>query len=191
MSLSGSVRALTDYNTRGIFLINGRWVNKPINNGDATSRSVEFDAKFPLQSINDGAPPIDFRFNVARNFSRVQEVPGPNNRLDQQVPVSGTFGLDYRMRGGVVVAGASFSFKSGGNVRLAVNQINYSVPTRELEMYVLYKYTPKLQFRLRLANVLRQDQVTAATYFDETGSTRSTITRPTQVNIGANVKLDF
>lgn len=191
MSLSGSVRALTEYNTRGIFLINGRWVNKPINNGNATSRSVEFDAKFPLQSIYESAPPIDFRFNVARNFSRVEEVPGPNNRLDQQVPLSGTFGLDYRMRGGMVVAGASYSFKSGGDVRLAVNQINYSTPTRELEMYVLYKYTPKLQFRLRLANVLRRDQVTASTYFDDTGSTRSSSIRATQMNIGANVKLEF
>ena len=191
MSLSGSVRALTEYNTRGIFLIDGRWINKPINNGNATSRSIEFDAKFPLQSLFETAPPIDFRFNVARNFSRVQEVPGPNNRLDQQVPVSGTFGLDYRMRGGMVVAGASFSFKSGGDVRLAVNQINYSVPTRELEMYVLYKYTPKLQVRLRLANALRQDQVTASTYFDDAGSTRSSSIRATQMNIGANVKLEF
>ena len=191
MSLSGSVRALTEYNTRGIFLIDGRWINKPINNGNATSRSIEFDAKFPLQSLFETAPPIDFRFNVARNFSRVQEVPGPNNRLDQQVPVSGTFGLDYRMRGGMVVAGASFSFKSGGDVRLAVNQINYSVPTRELEMYVLYKYTPKLQLRLRLANALRQDQVTASTYFDDAGRTRSSSIRATQMNIGANVKLEF
>ena len=191
MSLSGSVRALTEYNTRGVFLIDGRWRSLPINNGNATSRSIEFDAKFPLQSIYDGAPPIDFRFNIARNFSRVQEVPGPNNRLDQQVPVSGTFGLDYRMRGGMVVAGASFSFKSGGEVRLTTNQINYTVPTRELEMYVLYKYTPKLQFRFRLANVLRQGTITATTYFDETGSTRSTSIRPTQMNIGANVKLEF
>lgn len=191
MSLSGSVRALTEYNTRGTFLINDRWVNKPINNGNATSRSIEFDAKFPLQSIYGGAPPIDFRFNIARNFSRVEEVPGPNNRLDQQAPLSGTFGLDYRMRGGIVVAGASYSFKGGGDVRLAVNQINYSATTRELEMYVLYKYTPKLQFQLRLTNVLRRDLVTASTYFDDTGSTRSSSIRPTQMNIGANMKLEF
>lgn len=191
MSLSGSVRALTEYNTRGVFLIEGRWRSLPINNGNAASRSIEFDAKFPLQSIVETAPPIDFRFNVARNFSRVHEVPGPNNRLDQQAPLSGTFGLDYRMRGGMLVAGASFSFKSGGEVRMTTNQINYSVPTRELEMYVLYKYTPKLQLRFRLANVLRQDTVTATTYFDETGSTRSVSIRPTQMNIGANVKLEF
>ena len=191
MSLSGSVRALTDYNTRGIFLVNGRWINKPFNNGNATSRSIEFDAKFPLQSVYATAPPIDFRFNIARNFSRVEEVPGPNNRLDQQVPLSGTLGLDYRMQGGMVTAGASYSFKSGGDVRVTTNQINYATPKRELEMYVLYKYTPKLQFRLRLANVLRQDTLTSTNYFDATGSTKTVSIRPTQMNIGASVKLDF
>lgn len=189
MSLSGSVRALTDYNTRGIFLVDGRWINRPFNNGNATSKSIEFDAKFPLQTLYPAAPPIDFRFNIARNFSHVDEVPGPNNRLDQQVPVSGTLGLDYRMRGGMVTAGASYSFKSGGDVRLTTNQIDYTTPKRELEMYVLYKYTPKLQFRARLANVLRQDTVTASTYFDETGSTKTVSIRPTQMNIGASVKL--
>jgi|JI10StandDraft_1071094.scaffolds.fasta_scaffold58839_2 outer membrane receptor for ferrienterochelin and colicins len=191
MSLSGSVRALTDYNTRGIFLVDGRWINQPFNNGNATTKSIEFDAKFPLQTLYPAAPPIDFRFNVARNFSHVDEVPGPNNRLDQQVPVSGTLGLDYRMRGGMVTAGASYSFKSGGDVRLTTNQINYATPKRELEMYVLYKYTPKLQFRARLANVLRQDTLTSTNYFDETGSTKTVSVRPTQMNIGASVKLDF
>ncbi len=191
MSLSGSVRALTDYNTRGIFLVDGRWINKPFNNGNATSKSIEFDAKFPLQSVYTAGPPIDFRFNIARNFSHVDEVPGPNNRLDQQVPVSGTLGLDYRMRGGMVTAGASYSFKSGGDVRVTTNQINYATPKRELEMYVLYKYTPKLQFRARLANVLRQDTLTSTNYFDETGSTKTVSIRPTQMNIGASVKLEF
>ena len=191
MSLSGSVRALTDYNTRGIFLVDGRWINRPFNNGNATTKSIEFDAKFPLQTLYPAAPPIDFRFNIARNFSHVDEVPGQNNRLDQQVPLSGTLGLDYRMRGGMVTAGASYSFKSGGDVRLTTNQINYATPKRELEMYVLYKYTPKLQFRARLANVLRQDTLTSTNYFDDTGSTKTVSIRPTQMNIGASVKLDF
>jgi len=191
MSLSGSLRRLTDYNTRGIFLLDGRWLSRPFNNGDASTRSLEFDLKVPLQSVLPTAPPIDFRFNVARNFSRVEEVPGPNNRLDQQVPVSGTLGLDYRMRGGMVTAGASFSFKTGGEVRITPTQINYSVPKRELEMYVLYKYTPKLQFRARIANALRQDQITATNYFDATGAQRTYSVMPTQMNIGASVKLDF
>ena len=191
MSVSASARVLTDYNTRGLFFVGGRWVNKPINNGRASSRSIEFDAKFPLQAMYPAAPPIDFRFNLARNFSSVDEVPGPNNRLDQQTPINGTLGLDYRMNGGMVVAGAGYTFKSGGDVQTSVTLSRYAAPKRDLDMYVLYKHTPKLQFRLRLANVLRQDAVSASTFTDAAGSTTSSSVNPSQMNIGASVKVEF
>jgi outer membrane receptor for ferrienterochelin and colicins len=191
MSLSGTLRTISDYNTRDTILVNGRWVNKPINRGRATSRSVEFDAKFPLQTLYETAPPVDFRFNMARNFSTVDEVPGPNNRLDQQTPFNATFGADYRMRGGMIVAGASYTFRSGGDVRTSITQSRYVAPKRDLDMYVLYKYTPKLQFRLRLANILRQDTVTDSTFTDETGRFTSRSTNNTAMNVGASVEFKF
>lgn len=191
MSVSGSIRALSDYSSRGTFLVDGRWVKMPINNGRATSRSIEFDAKFPLQSMLAQAPPIDFRFNMARNFSNVEEVPGPDNRLDQQTPFNGTLGLDYRMNGGVVVAGTSYTFRSGGEVRTTLNESRYITPKRDLDMYLLYKYTPRIQFRIRAANVLQQDSISASTYFDATGSTKSSSVNPSKMNIGASVKVEF
>lgn len=39
--------------------------------------------------------------------------------------------------------------------------------------------------------VLRQDTLTATNFFDDTGSTKTVSIRPTQMNIGASVKLDF
>ena len=191
MSVSGTMRNLTDYNSRSILFVANRWVNTPLNKGNATSRSIEFDAKFPLETIYKDAPPIDFRYNMARNFSRVEEVPGPNNRLDQQVPFNATLGLDYRMRGGMIVAGASTTFRSGGDVRITVNQSRYLTPKRELDMYVLYKQTPSLQFRLRMANILRQDTVNISTYTDAAGRTTASSTNPSAMNIGASVEVKF
>ena len=191
MSLSTTLRKLTNYNSRSTLLVGGRWVNTPVNKGAASSRSIEFDAKFPLQTLYLEAAPIDFRFNMARNFSSVDEVPGPNNRLDQQVPFNATLGLDYRMRGGMIVAGASATFRSGGDVRTSVNQSRYLTAKRELDMYVLYKYTPSLQFRLRMANILRQDTINSSTYTDASGRTTSSSTNPSVMNIGASVELKF
>lgn len=191
MSLSATVRNLTDYNSRSTLLLGGRWINKPVNKGSATSRGIEFDAKFPLQTLYKEAPPVDFRFNMARNYSSVDEVPGPNNRLDQQVPFNATFGIDYRMRGGKIVAGASATFRSGGDVRVSVNESRYLTPKRDLDMYVLYKYTPTLQFRLRMANILRQDTINSSTYTDDTGRTTSTNTNPSAMNIGVSVEYKF
>ena len=191
MSVSATIRNLTDYSTRAVQLVGSRWVNRPINNGNAASRSLEFDAKFPLQSLMPTAAPIDFRFNMARNFSRVEEVPGPNNRLDQQVPFNATLGIDYRMRGGKIVAGGSFTYRGGGDVRTSVAQSRFLAAKRDLDMYLLYKYTEKLQLRLRLANILRPEAINASTYTDNSGRTVSRNANPTAMNVGASVEYKF
>ncbi len=191
ISISATIRNLTDYSTRAVQLVGDRWVNRPINNGNATSRSLEFDAKFPVQSLMPGAAPIDFRFNMARNFSKVEEVPGPNNRLDQQVPFNATLGLDYRMRGGKIVAGGSFTYRGGGDVRTSVTQSRYLAAKRDLDMYLLYKFTEKLQLRLRLANILRPAVVNATSYTDASGRTVTSNTNPSAMNVGTSVEYKF
>ncbi|MEO8102894.1 MAG: TonB-dependent receptor [Betaproteobacteria bacterium] len=191
MSVSGSMRRITDFNRRGLVFINERWVSTPINDGNASTRSLEFDAKFPVQSLYKAAPPIDFRLNLNRNWSTVASVPGPHNRLDQQTPFSATIGLDYRMKGGDVTAGGSYSFKSGGPVRISTNQGQYLTARRELDIYALWKYTPKTQFRLTLANVLRQDYANESSYVDETGSLRRTSTFPSSMHVRANLEMKF
>lgn len=191
MSVSGALRRITDFNRRGLVLINDRWVSTPINDGTAQTRSVEFDAKFPVQSLYKTAPPIDFRLNLNRNWSTVDSVPGPNNRLDQQTPFSATVGLDYRMKGGEVTAGGSYSFKSGGPVRISANQGRYLTARRELDVYGLWKFTPKTQFRLTLANVLRQDYSNESSYFDAFGSLRRTNTYPSSMHVRGNLELKF
>ncbi len=91
----------------------------------------------------------------------------------------------------MIVAGASATFRSGGDVRASVTESRYLTPKRDLDMYVLYKYTPTLQFRLRMANILRQDTVNSTTFTDAAGRTTSTNTNPSAMNIGASVEYKF
>ena len=189
MSLSASLRRITDFNRRDLRLTNGRWVAMPINDGRATTRSLEYDSKFPLQFFNKNAPPIDFKLNLNRNWSTVDSVPGPNNRLDQQTPFSATAGLDYRLKGGDITAGGSYSFKSGGQVRISETQGRYIAPRRELDVYTLWKLSPKSQLRLTLGNLLRQDFSNERTYVDAAGSVIKRSTFPSSVQIGANLEL--
>lgn len=191
MSVSAAVRRITAYNRRGLLFINERWISLPINAGTANTKSLEFDAKFPIQTFYKSAPPIDFRFNLNRNWSSVESVPGPNNRLDQQTPFSATVGLDYRMKGGEVTAGGSYSFKSGGQVRISETQGRYLTARRELDLYALWKFTPKTQLRLTLANVLRQDYANEATYFDRFGSLKQSSTFPSSMHVRANLEMKF
>jgi outer membrane receptor protein involved in Fe transport len=189
MSLSGSVRRISDFNRNGLLLIAGRWVSLPINDGRATTKSLEYDAKFPLQTFITTAPPVDFRFNMGRNWSTVDAVPGPFNRLAQQTPFSATVGSDYRMKGGEWIAGGSYSFKSGGTVRTSVNQRSYLNARREMDFYGLWKFRPGFQARLSLSNILRQDSHSESSYFDANGLLRTTSTSPSSMNVRLNLEM--
>jgi len=174
LSASVSVRRISDYTRQGLLVEDGRWIQTPVNDGDALTRSLELEAKFPLSAVLQDVPDIDLRASLARNWSRVDAVPGPDNRLDQQVPVSGTLGVDYKTPGGKLTTGASFAFKNGGNVRVNVEQSRYQSVRRELDVYALWKLNPTYQLRLAATNLLAQDTVAESRYVDDNGVQRRT-----------------
>ncbi len=174
LSASVSVRRIEDYTRQGLILEDGRWIQTPVNDGDALTRSLELEAKFPLSAVMEDVPEIDLRASVSRNWSEVDAVPGPDNRLDQQVPLSATLGIDYKTRDGKLSTGASFAFKDGGPVRVNVEQSRYQSVRRDLDVYALWKFNPKYQLRLAASNLLRQDGVSDSRYTDEFGTLRRT-----------------
>ncbi|WP_208276905.1 TonB-dependent receptor plug domain-containing protein [Massilia oculi] len=174
LSASVSVRRIEDYTRQGLILEDGRWIQTPVNDGDALTRSLELEAKFPLSAVLADVPEIDLRASVSRNWSEVDAVPGPDNRLDQQVPLSATLGIDYKTPDGKLSTGASFAFKDGGPVRVNVEQSRYQSVRRDLDVYALWKFNPKYQLRLAASNLLRQDGVSDSRYTDEFGTLRRT-----------------
>lgn len=174
LSASVSVRRIEDYTRQGLILEDGRWIQTPVNDGDALTRSLELEAKFPLSAVLADVPEIDLRASLSRNWSEVDAVPGPDNRLDQQVPLSATLGVDYKTRDGKLATGASFAFKNGGPVRVNEEQSRYQSVRRDLDVYALWKFNPKYQLRLAASNLLRQDGVSDSRYTDEFGTLRRT-----------------
>ncbi|MBL8520081.1 MAG: TonB-dependent receptor [Betaproteobacteria bacterium] len=191
MSFAVSARRINDYMRQGLRFINNRWVQLPVNDGHADTKSIEFDAKFPLQLFMPGAPPIDARFNMNKNWSSVDSIPGPNNRLDSQTPFSATLGLDYRMHGGMITAGGSLTYKQGGEVRTSTNQSRFITAKKDMDVYVLWKALPKLQLRLTLSNVLTPSEINRSAYFDTNGRTLRTTETPSKMNVRAGVEWKF
>jgi len=181
LSASVSMRRIRDYTRQGLIVENGRWIQTPVNDGDAVTRSIELEAKFPLNTFGKNLPDLDLRASVARNWSRVEAVPGPDNRLDQQTPLSATLGLDYRLPGGKLTAGSSFAFKNGGPVRINVDQWGYQSVRRDLDMYALWKFNPQYQLRVALSNLLEQDYIDDSRYIDAAGTRRRTSIFPGSV----------
>ncbi|MCG2584503.1 TonB-dependent siderophore receptor [Massilia sp. TS11] len=189
LSASVSTRRITDYTRQGLILDNGRWVSLPVNEGRANTHSLELEAKFPLRLVFEGAPAIDFRWNIARNWSRVESVPGPDNRLDQQTPLSSTLGLDYK--DGALSMGGSLTFRNGGFVRISNTTSGYQSVRRDLDLYALLKTGPKTQWRFAVQNLLQQDLHNANIYADANGSDTRVATLPGHATARVTYEVKF
>ena len=95
------------------------------------------------------------------------------------------------MKNGEVTAGGSYSFRISGRVRTSVTQEAFLTAKRDLDMYLLWKITPKTQFRLSLSNILKDKSVNQSVYFDQFGSTQNTNTTPSKMNIRAGMEVKF
>ena len=190
LSISTSMRKIDGYTRNATTLgADGRWVTMPTNGGDAATRGLELEAKFPLKAVMKDALPIDLRASVSRNWSTVDSVPGPNNRLDSQTPFSATLGVDYK--NGAFSAGGSYAFRNGGPVRISINQTAYQTVRRDLEVYGLWKFDPKNQLRVALSNILKQDFINENTYTDQSGSVRRVSAFPGVVVLRATMEMKF
>ena len=172
VSLSATSRAIHDFirdETREEIGQSGaRWITAPINQGGARVRSLALETKLPLKTVGVSLP-VELRANISRNWSTVDAVPGPGNRLDGQPRWSGNLGSDYT--GQRLSAGASFNFVSGGWTRSSVHESSYGDVTRDLEAYVLYKFGADRQLRFTARNLLAPDHLRASRYADAQGVT--------------------
>jgi hypothetical protein len=182
------MRRISDYiRSKLIQDSRGLWLIQPLNDGSAQVRTLDLELKFPLKTVLQDAPPLDLRASANRNWSRVDSVPGPDNRLDQQVPLSAILGLDYRQD--KFNAGASFAFREGGPVRISEQQTSRLQARRELEAYLLYKFSLSLQLRLGVSNALGEDNLGDSRYQDVNGASQTWSRSPGSPRVQANLEV--
>jgi outer membrane receptor for ferrienterochelin and colicins len=137
--------------------IGPRWVSSPVNIGHAITSGIELEAKFPITEVIADAPNIDLRSNYSRFWSRVDGIPGPDNRLDQQPSQTANFGLDYRMKAMPLTLGGGFNWTPATYVQTTVTERVSTGVKRQLDLYGLWKFTANTQLRLAANNLLAND----------------------------------
>ena len=162
LSVSGSLRHVKGVMRDQLYLAGERWVATPVNGGDALVRGLQLEAKLPLGGF-------DLRANLARNWSRVTGVSGPDNRLESQLPWSASVGGDYRLARMPLSVGGSLGYQAGVYSRTLRNLLAYAGARRDLDLYALWKWSGQLRLRLSGANLLGQRQVTRSLYEDGAG----------------------
>jgi iron complex outermembrane receptor protein len=157
LSASGFVRNIDDLIRRQTVLATtaagARWVSTPINIGKAKTSGIELEAKFPLTEFWPDAPLVDLRSNYSRFWSRVEGIPGPNNRLDQQPKQTANLGLDYRAKGLPLTLGASLNWTPETIVQTTVNETASTGTKRQFDVYGLWKVNAMSQLRLSANNL--------------------------------------
>ncbi|HWJ94417.1 MAG TPA: TonB-dependent receptor [Telluria sp.] len=170
-AVTASTRTITDHiRTRLGQDAQGRWLYQPLNDGKASVRSLQAEVKLPLKMLSPSLAAFDARASINRNWSRVSTVPGPDNRLDEQVPLTANAGIDFKQ--GNLGLGASFAYQQGGWVKVSEAQSHMLRGRRELDAYLLWKLDPKNQLRLSFGNMLRTDNQSERLYVDATGRSR-------------------
>jgi outer membrane receptor for ferrienterochelin and colicins len=191
-SVAAAARRINNFTRRDVLQdANGKWVSTMLNTGRADVRSLDVELKFPMKAVMDNAPALDVRASVSRNWSRVDSVPGPHNRLDQQVPLSAILGLDYKTADGLWSLGGSFNYRGNGLVRIGEYQYGWSTPSRQLDAYVAWKLDPKTQLRLSAWNLLAQDFQSRSTFLNKNGQLSSQSTTPGVRNIRLQLEMRF
>lgn len=152
----------------------GVWTATPENAGNASVRGIEFEA-----SLVRG--PLAARFDLARNWSRLDSVPGPDNRIAGQPAWSGKLGLDYTAPGGSVELGGSYSYRGGIASRSSALVAAYSGSSRELDLAALWKHGPGARLRLSVSGLAQRNYREARVYEGSGALVRSTVyqLRPT------------
>ena len=123
---------------------------------------MELEWKGPLP-----ATPLRFSLTAGRHWSRVDSVPGPDNRLARQPRWTANAGADYRS--GPWGGGANLSYTATGRVRITRWQSAYNGVERNLEAYVSYRLAPGSQWRITAGSILRQPSLAGSVYADANG----------------------
>ena len=164
------------------------------NVGDAVTQGLELEAKFRASDLWPEAPRIDVRANASFFRSRVKEVPGPDNRLDQQPDYTANFGLDYRFRGLPLLLGGNVNWTPGYTTRMSDTQTASIGRKLVADVYGLWTFSPTAALRVTASNLAAADYVVASTVdgpdlqnvaVRETSQTTS----PTYVNLQVRLEL--
>lgn len=145
-----------------------RWVSRPRNLGDATTQGVEFDAKFRLTDWRAALPAVSLRLNLSLYGSKVDSVPGPDNRIDQQPNATGNLGADYRLPRTPWSVGASLGWTPAYRTQLTELQAQDLGRRRVLDAYLLWQIEPGTRLRLSLANLAPEDSVNRSSVLQDT-----------------------
>ena len=168
-----------------------RWVSRPQNVGGAYTQGIELEAKFRLTDVFADAPRIDIRSNLSVFHSKVDQVPGPNARLDEQPKGTLNLGGDWRVPGQPVTVGASLNYTPGYETRISETQFREVGLKRVWDAYATINVNAHTLLRLTASNFIVRDYITGGVVITDNlrEAGRGVERTPMNLRVGLEFKL--
>lgn len=167
VSVSAFHKRIHDITLDRLDNVNGPWTATPDNQGDATVRGIEFEGKNTRGALTA-------RINLARNWSRVDSVPGPDNRIEGQAAYSGNIGADYAPSAGKIGMGGTFTYRGRASSRVSQLFYSHNAARRQLDLYAVWKRDARSRLRLSVSDALHPDYREQDTYLGPMPVVRTT-----------------
>ncbi len=171
-----------------------RWVARPQNVGAADAAGLELEAKGRLADLWAGAPllaqPLSLRANLSLMWSKVDQVAGPNNRIEGQPPWTANLGADWQLKGTPLTVGASWNYTPGFALAQIDNQSYRQGVKRVIDGNLLWRFSPDASARLTLSNAGPRPYDTGLSTLLADGSSQSSDTS-TRSTTTVNLRGEF
>jgi iron complex outermembrane receptor protein len=173
-----------------------RWVARPVNIGVAHSTGLEVEIKgraeewLPRWFEPDSGVQLRSAWNLYR--SEVEQVDGPDNRLEAQPPWSANMGVDVRVKNTGWTLGASLVLQPAYTTQQTDRQVARRSALRTLDAFAAWKIDRAAQLRIGVTNLLAPDAETSNAVEDIDGfAARSATRRNSLRSINASLVVRF
>jgi outer membrane receptor for ferrienterochelin and colicins len=187
-------RRIRDVVLQRLYQDGASWVATPSNNGGASVHGIEADVRLPLAAPAPRWPAhwptMELRANLGRNWSHVDALPGPDNRLAAQAPFTLNLGADARFAGDAhkLAAGINLHVVGTNTARVAPSLVTVDGLVRELEAYAAWSASGA-QWRLTLTDVLRHSRRDGQLYRDASLFEQRVVSTPRRAAVRLQVEM--
>lgn len=183
-------RKIENLQLRNLSFSENQWFEQFVNSGNAISKLIEIDTKFPLKRFFSDAPDVNFMFYVSKNWSSVSSLPNPENRLTPET-VSMNTSIDYKGKDIPLGLGISLVYKDGKPYLENIKKRAIFGATTDLDVYAFWRMDKKTQFRLAVNNVLKRMRPKEFQIFDAGLTTIQTTSNQPYRSVALNFEHNF
>jgi outer membrane receptor for ferrienterochelin and colicins len=148
-----------------------RHVLRPRNLERAETSGLELELKGRAADLLpgwvDAALALDLRASASVYHSEVAGIPGPDNRLDAQVPYALTMGFDHAARAWPLTWGASMAYQPAHALQQSSIQLLEQGAQRTLDIYARWAFSRAANLRVSVNNAAPLDNVSRVIVQDE------------------------